>query len=487
MRRAGENLSVLGQRGTGQREYKMIILVLAGALVGVASAQSRQYYIEESPLTWTEAQKFCRRDYTDLATIEDSADVSAVNSLPLDYSASSGKAWIGLHDDLLDGWRWSLTDSSLYADGEADYRNWHPDEPKDLGGQGRCVAMSTQMSYAGFWEAVDCSLPQHFVCYRSSANGSLSFVEVRQRLNWTEARRFCRQTYLDLASIRNDTENDIISNFTGQAAVWIGLHREKVWSDGSTSEFRHWASGQPDSGLHQCVSACFNDSGRWSDENCSLSLPFVCYKTTTDLSSSAGASEEEEVLISLHIFSSETEFFFAKNQNETSITLQWDPVGGNVSFLLRFNGREISITPPVGEEPVTHTVWSLTPGTSYTFTLISVFENVTSSSIVLEAVTAPSNAENFRATHQNETSVTLQWDPVGGNVSFLLQFDGREISITAPVGEEPVTHTVWSLTPGTSYTFTLISVFENVRSSGVKITVTPGETQQRQTFACVLE
>lgn len=79
-------------------------------------------------------------------------------------------------------------------------------------------------------------------------------------------------------SIRNRTENNIIENLAGGDFVWIGLHREKQWSDRSPSLFRYWASEQPDSGLHECVTMSFNDSGRWSDDICSLQVPFICYK-----------------------------------------------------------------------------------------------------------------------------------------------------------------------------------------------------------------
>uniref|UniRef100_A0A3B4EWH0 SRCR domain-containing protein n=1 Tax=Pundamilia nyererei TaxID=303518 RepID=A0A3B4EWH0_9CICH len=66
---------------------------------------------------------------------------------------------------------------------------------------------------------------------------------------------------------------------------------------------------------------------------------------------------------------------------------------------------------------------------------------------------------------QTETSITLQWSKVN-NVSFVLQFNGTETSISAPAGNGQVTHTVSSLTAGIKYTFTLYSVFENIRSSG---------------------
>ncbi|XP_044040645.1 receptor-type tyrosine-protein phosphatase H-like isoform X2 [Siniperca chuatsi] len=344
-------------------DYWRIIFVLTGALVNDASAQTHQYYFVSTPVNWTEAQIYCRKVYTDLATVENTNGVSAV--------------------------------------------------------------VSTTSNYTGI------------------VNGTSSFVKVDTNLNWTEAQRFCRENYVDLASIRNQTENDIIANLAAGSFVWIGLHREKLWSDGSTSLFRHWASGQPDLGTEQCVTMAFNDSGRWSDNNCSLTFPFICYTTGS---------------------------FRSTGQDETSITLQWNKVNNNVSFILQFNGTEIDITAPDGDGPVTHTVSSLTAGTKYTFTLFSVFENVRSSGVSITAVTAPSNAGGFRSTGQDETGITLQWNKVNNNVSFILQFNGTEIYITAPVGDGPVTCTVSSLTAGTKYTFTLFSVFENVRSSGVNIT-----------------
>ena len=59
---------------------------VSGALVSVASVQTRQYYFVSTPLNWTEAQSFCRRVYADLATAESKADVSAVISTTTNYT-----------------------------------------------------------------------------------------------------------------------------------------------------------------------------------------------------------------------------------------------------------------------------------------------------------------------------------------------------------------------------------------------------------------
>ncbi|XP_078792377.1 uncharacterized protein LOC101161675 isoform X3 [Oryzias latipes] len=160
-------------------------------------------------------------------------------------------------------------------------------------------------------------------------------------------------------------------------------------------------------------------------------------------------------------------------QNESSITLQWNKVN-NVSFVLQLDGTETSITATDGDGPVTYTFSSLTAQTKYTVILFSVLENVRSSGQKLTVVTAPPNAKNCKASGQNESSITLQWDKVNTNVSFVLQFNGTETNISAPAGDAVIHHTVSSLTAGTKYTFTLFSVFENVRSTGVNITAATG-------------
>ncbi|XP_014832990.1 PREDICTED: macrophage mannose receptor 1-like [Poecilia mexicana] len=440
------------QSGLGEiqiMDKRLLFVFITGAQFSVAFAQTLQYYFVNVSLDWTSAQSVCRRDYTDLATIETTADVDAVLSTASNYT---GKAWIGLYDELYNSWKWSLDDSSFYGDGEYTFRNWYPGSPNDLYGPQLCVRLISVSDPLRRWDDRQCSDVRMFVCYNGTVDGTPSFVLSNVSLNWTEAQMFCRKNYVDLASIRNQTENDLISALISSADVWIGLYRDKLWSDGSLSPFQHWADGQPgsDSGV-QCAATEFG-SGRWYDESCSQSLPFICYKKIPP----------------------NTEGLRASGQDESSITLQWNKINNSTSFVLQFNGSETNISSPDGDGPVNYTVSSLTAGTRYTFTLFSVFENVRSSGVSIVAATAPQNPEDFRPATQDESSITLQWNKINNSTSFVLQFNGSETNISSPDGDGPVTHTVSSLTAGTRYTFTLFSVFESIRSSGVSIVAATG-------------
>lgn len=87
----------------------------------------------------------------------------------------------------------------------------------------------------------------------------------------------------------------------------------------------------------------------------------------------------------------------------------------------------------------------------------------------------PPNPEGFRVSERTGSIITLQWNKVNNNVSFVLLFDGTETNISAPVGDGPVSHIISSPSAGTNYTFTLHSVFENIRSSGVSIIAYSGK------------
>uniref|UniRef100_H2LGE0 C-type lectin domain-containing protein n=1 Tax=Oryzias latipes TaxID=8090 RepID=H2LGE0_ORYLA len=251
-------------------DHRVIFLIFAGAVLSVSFAQTRQFYFVNTPLNWRDAQSVCRQNYTDLATIENTADVDAVI---VALSSYTGKAWIGLRDDMVNSWRWSLSDSSFYGVGEATFRYWTSGEPNNYNGKQLCVRLYGNNAD---WDDDECTNPRPFVCYRGMVAGTPSYILINTPLNWTEAQKHCRQNYVDLASIRNNTENNIIKALVGAVTVWIGLYRQKVWSDGSQSVFQYNIVSQQGSSGDQCVTV--EKPGQWSNNYCSSQFPFICYK-----------------------------------------------------------------------------------------------------------------------------------------------------------------------------------------------------------------
>ncbi|CAI5659057.1 unnamed protein product [Oreochromis niloticus] len=154
-----------------------------------------------------------------------------------------------------------------------------------------------------------------------------------------------------------------------------------------------------------------------------------------------------------------TEEFKKNGQNETSITLEWKTVPNIDNYILVFNERQINISNSTEE----YTVSDLTSGTRYSFTLFTVFGNVSSSGVNCIAVTAPRNTEEFKKIGQDETSITLEWKTVPNIDNYILVFNERQINISNSENE----YRVSDLTSGTRYNFTLFTVFGNVISSGV--------------------
>uniref|UniRef100_A0A673I7X5 C-type lectin domain-containing protein n=1 Tax=Sinocyclocheilus rhinocerous TaxID=307959 RepID=A0A673I7X5_9TELE len=121
-------------------------------------ASSHQYHFVNESKTWTEAQRYCRQNYTDLATIDNMEEMNRlINTVNESYNDS---AWIGLYDDV-NSWRWSLEDNDFYQEEERDFRNWFH-EPDNGWGNNLCV----YMNYYGHWFDVPCDTDLNaFVCY----------------------------------------------------------------------------------------------------------------------------------------------------------------------------------------------------------------------------------------------------------------------------------------------------------------------------------
>ncbi|XP_056318608.1 C-type mannose receptor 2-like [Danio aesculapii] len=241
-----------------QTLYFPLLLI---ALCSISECVQRQYYFINVYKNWTEAQRYCREKYTDLATADNMNDMMQLNKSVNDY-----RVWIGLQKTHENKWHWSSGDPALFL-------NWASGQPYS---NDNC----TVMRY-GQWNVGPCSNIYFFICY----NTSTGLVFVNQTMNWRDAQSYCRQNHIDLVSVRNQNENQQLEKFINDrnssgAPVWIGLFRDPwQWSDQSDSSFRYWKTGAPfDQEYEGCVGVEHYTQGHWDEYFCSSQNTFICYE-----------------------------------------------------------------------------------------------------------------------------------------------------------------------------------------------------------------
>ncbi|KAL2078944.1 hypothetical protein ACEWY4_024688 [Coilia grayii] len=255
-------------------------LLLILGVCGLSSSVPRQFHVVKEQKNWTEAQQYCREKFTDLATIDDMAEMEKIKSAVQD--AGVREAWIGLKHGSSPKWQWSLAGRDFYRENEAEFRNWANGQPNGGNNDERdgedCVTNHDNKK----WYNYLCKRQFIFLCYNGT-NSTHPYVLVYPGKSWTDAQRYCRENHTDLASVRNQAENELLVKARGShiGEVWIGLFRDAwEWSDGRSSSFRLWGPGEPNyygSGqLGFCVE--MKSSGQWNDESCNEHRNFICYE-----------------------------------------------------------------------------------------------------------------------------------------------------------------------------------------------------------------
>ncbi|XP_047659353.1 macrophage mannose receptor 1-like isoform X2 [Tachysurus fulvidraco] len=255
-------------------EWCFVILVFS-VVCGTGAYIPHRYHFVNENKTWTEAQTYCRENYTDLATISNMGEMKKLNHTLMKKNAK--KAWIGLQRAGPWRWLWSLEDQTFYRD-RVTYTNWHPNEPNNAGGKEYCVTCNTHDT---LWNDEWCETLHPFVCYEEKNRNTSKYVYISANKSWYDAQTYCREKYTDLASVRNQTEIDEIKsvvNGSHSTNVWIGLFYDSwYWSDQSNSTFRYWRSDKPNGSLI-CAAVSESEQRYWTDVNCTEKLPFICHE-----------------------------------------------------------------------------------------------------------------------------------------------------------------------------------------------------------------
>ncbi|XP_039465627.1 macrophage mannose receptor 1-like isoform X1 [Oreochromis aureus] len=251
-------------------QWSLFLLILMGQCFFSTCYLYEYHFIRENK-TWEEAQKYCRENYADLASVFDMTDMARLH----ESREYEGKAWIGLFSNPGKEnrmWHWSLPGVE-YTERET---RWGRSEPGDL--KENCVKTR------GNWTHAICENTLWFICYDGKKRDGKSIHLIKKKMTWTKAQNYCRDHYTDLASGLDQADGEefkILNKSQGSPMnVWIGLFRDTWrWSDGSNFSFRHWnmESFYDGQNNRKCAVTLLNRSGKWSSDECNKKNPFFCY------------------------------------------------------------------------------------------------------------------------------------------------------------------------------------------------------------------
>uniref|UniRef100_A0A673CIL5 C-type lectin domain-containing protein n=1 Tax=Sphaeramia orbicularis TaxID=375764 RepID=A0A673CIL5_9TELE len=223
-----------------------------------STCKDYEYHFIKEEKTWSEAQEYCRKHFTDLATVNNLSDLDIlcdqVQRAQFDY------VWVGLrYTCSLDLWYWAS--NRLVC-----YQNWDSKEP----GHGCGLAGAVKKGTAEWWS---------FSTYE--------LVLVPEQKSWDDALTYCRKHYSDLASITNPTQQTWVQKRVQRAQfdyVWVGLRYTCsldlwYWASNRLVCYQNWDSKEPG---HECdmAGAVKKGTAEWVSLDKGDVYAFICSTKT---------------------------------------------------------------------------------------------------------------------------------------------------------------------------------------------------------------
>ncbi|XP_021244970.1 macrophage mannose receptor 1-like [Numida meleagris] len=253
-----------------------------------------RYAVINYKMNWEEAQKNCRDQYADLASI---LDPYVESYLWLQILKHGEPVWIGLNSNVTRGlYMWSDRRRSRY-------HNWASGEPNKN-------AACAYLDLDGFWKTTSCNETFFSLCKQSDElipteppqlpgkcpepkrgrswipfRGHCYYVHTTSEVSWPDASMMCIQMGASLVSIEDPAEMNFLLLYLSPLAsdfrkFWIGLFKniegEWIWTDRSVVEFVNWEKGEPTVMYDEhCVDMDVS-SGTWRNYYCSVDQNFIC-------------------------------------------------------------------------------------------------------------------------------------------------------------------------------------------------------------------
>ncbi|CAJ1072733.1 macrophage mannose receptor 1-like isoform X1 [Xyrichtys novacula] len=251
------------------------------------------FHLNRQPQTWSGAQKECRKEGGDLATINNVEDQSFVIS-QLGY-ASTDELWIGLNDIRTEG----LFDWSEYS--TVTFTSWEYGKPTVSGDSDDCVLIRGEN---GNWADRSCDEKHGFICMRQSdaeqtgeeveldrgcragwkRHGSYCYFVGTETKTFDDAKEHCKSSGSYLADVANGVDNAFLVSLVGlrpERNFWLGLSNMKnidefVWTSGAQVTYTHWNAEMP--GIQKgCVAMTTGVlAGLWDLLPCTNTAKYIC-------------------------------------------------------------------------------------------------------------------------------------------------------------------------------------------------------------------
>ncbi|XP_068091671.1 macrophage mannose receptor 1-like isoform X2 [Hyperolius riggenbachi] len=209
--------------------------------------------------------------------------------------------WIG-KDDILREHEFLWRDHS-----DVYYTNWGKGHPfgsivYDGDDDTDCVAMKTaDFMEAGKWTEEECDLERGYICQKPTdpripavpttppasslyTFGDAGYKFVKTKMTWEEARKMCKASDSELASILDEHTSSFIrvqlEKF--KEPFWIGLNSNKTlkqyrWIDNWRLRYTKWAPGEPKR-RDACV--YIDVDGQWKTSSCTENYASICKQTS---------------------------------------------------------------------------------------------------------------------------------------------------------------------------------------------------------------